>query len=515
VLIRLNYVQKCTMSGVGHRLMAAGARGCGTEPAVTIQAQTRALLRGAGRAARAGRADGPQVGVETSFETGDGECTRPGAPVEQVAEGGEVDAGQLTDGTQGASVHRLGDAQRNEPSHLGQRVRGVAVGPVIDEFGGLGSRFLADHEVSVRPRLRLAPQVGPGPSVGGARHDGFYQRSESFRATLETTAEDPVTSAREKYVPKGMSAARWSPIANVTRDVVMRCANVSAYEAGQLMVVVARYFDHQTHIAGLPLDPTVLLRRDIIVAYGNHLSATTAMTDATIGTYRSRLLRVADANIGHLQPTARMPGFRGADGSTPYSDAEVHILRAWVDYQPSEVNRVDFNLLLALCIGAVLRNGEALRVNASHVTVDDEGVLIQVTGDKARTVPVLAEWEAVIADIAAAAWKPDMFLFRPTRAVRTPKVLSDMLHKAPNKPFAINVQRLRATWIVTHLSAETPVQALMDAAGIETLGALGRFYDHVPPMEARTARSALTMRARAEGCRASHSGRPLRAVDDE
>ncbi|SFA86820.1 hypothetical protein SAMN05192575_101928 [Nocardioides alpinus] len=355
------------------------------------------------------------------------------------------------------------------------------------------------------------------PSLSVVPHEPDPARSLPLLSgsTIDSSAEETVTRVRENYVPKGMTAARWAPIADVTRDVVKRCEDASAYEASQLMIVVARYFDHQTHITGLPLDPTVLLRRDIIVAYGNHLNATTAMTDATIGTYRSRLLRVADANIGHLQPSARMPGFRGADGSTPYSDNEVQVLRAWVDYQASDANRVDFNLLLALCVGAGLRNGEALRINASHVSVDDEGVLVEVAGDKPRTVPVLAEWESVIADIARAAWKPDMFLFRPTRKVRTSKVLSDMLHKAPNKPFPVNVQRLRATWIVTHLSAQTPVQALMDAAGIETLGALGRFYDYVPPMEARTARSALTMRARTEGCRASHSGRPLRPVDDE
>lgn len=324
-----------------------------------------------------------------------------------------------------------------------------------------------------------------------------------------------MSRARDEYVPKGMAPARWAVIRDVVREVVVRSDAKTPYEAQQLMSVVARYFDHQTQIGGYPLDPTVLLNRRMIVAYGNHLNAVTDMTDATIGTYRSRLLRVADANIGHLQPTSRMPGFRGADGSTPYSDREVREVHAWADCLASPANRIDFNLLLAFSRGAGLRNSEVLGVTASHVTVDDEGVLVHVPGDKPRTVPVLAEWESVIAKVAAAAWKPDMFLFRPKREVRTTQVLSDMLHKAPNKPFPINTQRLRSTWIVTHLQAQTPVQALLDAAGIETLGALGRFYDYVPPVDAAAARSALTMRARSEGCRASHSGRPLLAVDDE
>lgn len=451
---------------------------------------TRALLRGAGRVARADNADGLPVGVEDV----------------------------RGDGSRGATVRRLGDARSSQLHH--------------HDDASPEDALLSGHEALSRPRLRVVPQaetVGPGADVSAARSDGTCRPPEVDQTgvqhldssahlpgtTAETPAKDPVSRARDNYVPKGMTPVRWALVREVTREVVTRCEAASPYEAKQLMIVVARYFDHQTYIAGHPLDPAILLRRDMIVAYGNHLSATTAMSPATLGTYRSRLLRVADDNIGHLQPSTRMPGFRVADGSTPYTDAEVRAVRAWVDCQPSEVNRVDFNLLCALSLGAGLRNAEVIRANASHVTVDDEGVLVHVPGDKPRTVPVLAEWESVIADIAQAAWKPDMYLFRPRRKARTTNVLCDLLYKAPNKPFPINVGRLRATWIVTHLTAQTPVQALLDAAGIETLGALGRFYDHVPKLESRAARSALTLRARSEGCRASVSGHPLMAVDDE
>lgn len=319
---------------------------------------------------------------------------------------------------------------------------------------------------------------------------------------------------RDAYTPSGMARAHWLAVRDLVFEALAPCEARTPYEAKHLLNVLAWYFDFGVRIAGYPPDVAALLSRTKIVAYFNHLRATQELTAATLGTYRSRLLRVADANIGHIQPSSRMPGFRGADGSTPYSETEVAQIGAWVAAMRLPA-RIDFALLLGLTLGAGLRTGEVLAITADHVTVDGEGVLLNVPGDKPRQVPVLAEWENAVAEVAQAAWKPQMFLFRPKRVFREPRVLSDVVGKAPNRPFPVNVQRLRATWIITHLNAHTPVQALLDAAGLETLGALGRFYDHVPPMEAKAARAALTMRARAEGCRASVAGRPLKVVDEE
>lgn len=357
--------------------------------------------------------------------------------------------------------------------------------------------------------------------VGDMVHDGFYQQLEGVSGSADSSgeaanqpAEDPVTRKRDTYVPKGMAQAHWLAIRPLVLEAVGPCNAKTPYEMNQLLTVTAKYFDFGVRVAGYTPTLVALLDRRKIVAYINHLLKTENLSRATLGTYRSRLLAIADANIGHIQPSSRMPGFRGADGSTPYSEQEEVELRAWLDALPRHW-QVDFKLLYALSRGAGLTTGEVLAVTAGHVEVDDEGVVINVPGDRGRAVPVLAEHEGVVADLAVAAWKSDMFLFRPKRVVRESRVLSDMLHKAKNKPFPVSVQRLRATWIVTHLNAETPVQALLSASGIETLGALGRFYDYVPAVEAKRARAALTMRARAEGCRASVCGRPLSGVGEE
>lgn len=321
-----------------------------------------------------------------------------------------------------------------------------------------------------------------------------------------------MTRAREEYAPRRMAAAHWVNIREDVLTVVEKAVVKTPYAARDLMNVVGQHFDFCIRVCGYPREVEFLLRRDVVVMFINHLHATTSMTDSSLATYRSRLFRVADANIGHVQPTHRMPALRTHETAQPFTPAEVLALRRWADGQPSKIKRVDLNVLLALTLGAGLTTGEVIELCAADVTVDVEGVLLHVRIGRPRVVPMLAEWEAVIADVADAAWKPDLPLFRATRTTTDSNLVANCIHKSKAKPFSVNATRMRATWIVTHLAAGTPVQALLDASGVETIGALGRFMAHVPAVDPREARLALTRRARAEGCEApvrAHGPKPL------
>lgn len=454
-----------------------------------LPAETRALLRDAGRAARA-RRDGPQI--------------------DQVVEAGEARVGELSDGSQGATIHRLRDAHRDDDRS--------------------GDRIVADHEVRLRPRLLLVPQVepnDPGPGVSATWQGGIYRQREVDQTrdhplglsahlsgpTAETPAEDPVTRVRDEFAPRGMSEEDWAAIRELTIALAAKAPEHGPGTTRKTMTVLAWYLHFCRAVACYQMDPEFLLRRDVIGTYIAHLKSKKAMTASTLGTYRSRLFRVADSNIGHLHPTHRMPGLRPSDPARPFSAQEVVSLRSWAAWQPSPRVRIEANVLLSAGLGGGLSAGEIIQLRARDVTIDDEGVLLHVTGERSRLVPLLAEWESPIVDMSRAAWKPDMFLFRPQRTTVGANVVYNMIHRSKGRPFQINSQRMRATWIVTHLRAGVPVQALLDASGIETLGALGRFYRHLPQVDAQEARSALTRRARTEGCRAPVNGHP-KAVDE-
>ena len=55
----------------------------------------------------------------------------------------------------------------------------------------------------------------------------------------------------------------------------------------------------------------------------------------------------------------------------------------------------------------------------------------------------------------------------------------------------LSVSRLRTAWIVEHLRRNTPLDALMRAAGVTTMGFVNNVLEHVPATDDDTARSAL------------------------
>ena len=302
------------------------------------------------------------------------------------------------------------------------------------------------------------------------------------------------------YRPRFMPNERWEPIADLVREAVTRCEGKTPHEARVLLGVTASLADWCDRVAGIPLEVRYVFRHDIVNSYVSHLLNNTEMKRSSVATHRSRLLRMADVLQDGPPVIQQLKGLRAGDTAAPYSHDEQVALCWWADQQPTDLRRINATVLLALTMGAGLTNAEALLVEAKDVAVDDLGVLITVYGKRERVVPVLAEWESVVADVADAAMRPDQWLFRPNRTSCDGNQLANFLRKCSDHPFQISVQRLRSTWIVTQLAAGTPVQAVLDASGIETIGALGRYMDHLPAPDPAKARRQLTMRARDEGC---------------
>jgi hypothetical protein len=84
----------------------------------------------------------------------------------------------------------------------------------------------------------------------------------------------------------------------------------------------------------------------------------------------------------------------------------------------------------------------------------------------------------------------DEFLFRPHRETMWPNLISNFVTQSPGRTRP-QTQRMRSTWIVEQLNSWVPPQAVMDAAGIESLGALERFMRYVDPVDPDLARSLL------------------------
>jgi hypothetical protein len=87
--------------------------------------------------------------------------------------------------------------------------------------------------------------------------------------------------------------------------------------------------------------------------------------------------------------------------------------------------------------------------------------------------------------------RKDMFLFRPTREKTHPNLISNFVDKTTPGRVRANAQRMRSTWLVTHMTAGTPPKVLVEAAGVDSLEALTRFLRFVPDVDPTAARRAM------------------------
>lgn len=287
-----------------------------------------------------------------------------------------------------------------------------------------------------------------------------------------------MAAAIADYTP-AIPAGEWAAIEAFVRSAVTDCDTQTPYSARELLVVTSQLVRWCWRTAGLPLDRTVVFHRDTIAEFIAH--GCPGLSPASAGNFRSRLLRMSELLLPPQQRTTRLAPLPSSDPSQPYSAADVVALRSWANGQNTQYRVQQCNLLLALGLGAGLSNTEVLHARTRHVHVDDEGVLIRVEGTRPRLVPVLVIWEIVLADYASARHlDPGQFVFRPRRTSTHANMVINFVDKVNQGRVRPVVKRMRATWIVTHLAAGTPVKALTTAAGVDSLEALTRYLRFVP-----------------------------------
>jgi len=84
-------------------------------------------------------------------------------------------------------------------------------------------------------------------------------------------------------------------------------------------------------------------------------------------------------------------------------------------------------------------------------------------------------------------------MFRENHVAFYQTLISGFVDRSDTSRVHPQTQRLRATWIVRHLAAGTPVVELMQAAGVESLEAFTRYVKFVPRVSRRVARDALRL----------------------
>lgn len=429
---------------------------------------------------------GPEVGTESGFEPGDGVEVGPDVAVDDVGDGGVVDPGLAHGGPEADPGEGGVEVQGEAAGDLGRVVVAAVVRPIGRDLGRLESGR-SGHDDSVGAEVRAGSAVA---SATGLLDDRYTTIVGSYHHPQLTVAEQ-VRHCIDTYTPT-IAPEHWDVIGEFVRDAVSDCENKTAYAAHTLMVATTYHVLWCWQTAGLPLERDVIFRRDVIAEYTDRGFA--KASDAYRTNRRSMLLRVSEQVVSpHLRPE-RLTTLASSTPTTPFTRTEVALLRSWANGQNTLYRRINCNILLAFGLGAGLSTAEILDVRCQDVTVDEDGVLITVTGTRARVVPVLQAWEGPIAEMSQAAIRGGMYMFCPNRTTKTKNVVSNLIDRTRPPQVRPSPQRMRATWITTHLAANTPAKTLMNAAGVDSLETFTRYIQFVPDQDPTEARAVLTQR---------------------
>jgi hypothetical protein len=203
-------------------------------------------------------------------------------------------------------------------------------------------------------------------------------------------------------------------------------------------------------------------------------------------TLRSTLWRMTEILNPDAAPGPHRPIGRSAP-TQPYSPGDIAELVSWAATQGTAVRRRDARTMLALGLGAGLAARELLEVQTTDVMIDTKGAKpeaqIVVWRERTRVVPVLERWVSplmqTLSEIPADSW-----VFRSGRKGSTPGQITDFLTRS-RSPLDVRPVRMRATWLVEHLTHGTPAEEVLRISGLQNFAALDRHMPFVKSVDAQ------------------------------
>lgn len=270
------------------------------------------------------------------------------------------------------------------------------------------------------------------------------------------------------YQPQ-IDADLWRRIRPFVDALVADGAAATGYSDRELYAVVTPLAVWMHTKAGMDLDRETALDpytidRFVMVGLAHY-------TQAGRGTMRSRLRRLSEALVPDLGEAAKERALGKSRRVAPYDPDEVVELRAWARALPPSI-AASAERLLALGFGAGLQGSEIGQLERGDIILG-EGVTVHVRGVKPRDVPVLAEWEGAL-DRYVRAGPRERYVFRVGRQTAHRNAVTNFVEKHGGE-LQLQARRMRATWIVQHLNAGTPITLLLPAAGLSSAEGLDPF----------------------------------------
>lgn len=225
---------------------------------------------------------------------------------------------------------------------------------------------------------------------------------------------------------------------------------------------------------GLELSPGVLLSGAVIERFVR--VGCEGLAPASVRTLRTNLRALARACERYPEPAAA--GLPRERAKQPYSPAEMDGYLRLAAAQPTQARRMRCRALVCLGAGAGIVAAELRQLRGSDVVVRSGGVIVCVTGARARSVPVLARYQQPLLEAAAFAGDGLMIGGRNPRRRNVSDALGAALSADRSLP-RLEPGRLRSTWLV-ECARQIGLNAFMQTAGIRCSQRLGDLVAALP-----------------------------------
>ncbi|MGV2984406.1 hypothetical protein ACNPNP_11955 [Microbacterium sp. AGC85] len=243
-----------------------------------------------------------------------------------------------------------------------------------------------------------------------------------------------------------------------------------AYAEASVVNAIAHHVDWCVNVAGYSMTRETVFRRDVI---GAAASVMATSHSSTRGRRRSLLLRVGEV-LGVIPVARPLSPLAASTPSAPYTLDEIGGISRWA-YNQLDRKILPARVVVALGFGAGLPPRDLCSVRP--VDVWGHGRAVQLAD---RVVPVSEDWRDELREIVALSPDESAPLFRPSIA-GSKNTVTNFVASCADAGIRPSVQRMRATWLVEHLTAGTPMQDLLAAAGLQSMDALVRYERFLPP----------------------------------
>lgn len=275
--------------------------------------------------------------------------------------------------------------------------------------------------------------------------------------------------AIERYAPGRLSEGA----AAFAREVVAAAGPPTAARAKALLFAASRLAGFGERV-GLNLEAGVLLHGAVIERF--IIEGCRSVSPATRRTLRTNL-RVLARSCQRFPRPAPVPLARER-AKAPYRQAEIDGFLRLAACQSTEAKRMRASALICLGAGAGVVASELRHLRGADIIERSGGVVVIVSGRRARSVPVLARYHGLL--LEAARFASDRLIVGGREPGR--RNISDALCKALSEDRSLprlEAGRLRSTWLV-QCARTIGLGAFMQAAGVRCSQRLGDLAAQLP-----------------------------------